>query len=90
MERNAGGTLESVTVNQKHMTLPLDGKAIRATIDRVSDWTKLKPKILLDTGEIDKALTSLPLTRDTFIESLENMDETPLPLGTFTSMLFLG
>jgi hypothetical protein len=72
------------------MTLPLDGKAIRATIDMVSDWTKLKPKILLDTGEIDKALTSMPLSRDTFIESLENMDETPLPLGTFTSMLFLG
>jgi hypothetical protein len=72
------------------MILPLDGKAIRATIDRVSDWTKLKPKILLDTGEIDKVLASLPLTRDTFIESLENMDDTPLPLETFASMLFLG
>jgi hypothetical protein len=86
----AEGKLESVTVNQKHMTLPLDEKTIRATIDKVSDWTKLKPKILLDMGEIDKALTSMPLSRDSFIESLENMDDKPLPLGTFTSMLFLG
>jgi hypothetical protein len=86
----AGGTLESVMVNQKHMTLPLDGKAIRATIDRVSHWIKIKPEILLDTGEIDNALPSMPLSRDSFIESLEYMDDKPLPLGTFTKMLFLG
>ena len=86
----AGGTLESVMVNQKHMTLPLDGKAIRTTIDRVSDWIKIKPEIFLDTGEIDKALGSTPLSRDSFIESLEYMDDKPLPLGTFTKMLFLG
>jgi len=85
-----GGTLESVTVDQKHMTLPLDSKAIKATIDKISAWTAITPRLLIDTGEIDKAQVSIPLTRDSFIESLENMDDKPLPLGTFTSMLFLG
>lgn len=84
------GTLESIPVDQKHMTLPLDSKAIKATIDRVSDWTSLKPKMLLDIGEIDKTLLSMPPSRDSFIESLENMDDKPLSIGTFTSMLFLG
>jgi hypothetical protein len=86
----AGGTLESVTVNQKHMTLPLDGKAIKATINKISAWTTIKPELLLDTGELNKTLISMTLSRDSFIESLENMDDKPLPLGTFTSMLFLG
>jgi pimeloyl-ACP methyl ester carboxylesterase len=86
----AGGTLETMSVNQKHMTLPLDGKAIKATIDKVSAWTAITPKLLIDTGEIDKAQASIPLTRNSFVESLEKMDDKPLPLGTFTSMLFLG
>jgi hypothetical protein len=32
----------------------------------------------------------MPQSRESFIESIENMDDTPLPLGTFTNMLFLG
>lgn len=85
-----GGTLESVTVHQKHMTLPMDGKAITAAIDRISYWTSIKPKLILNTGEIDNTLKQTSLVRDTFIESLENMDDMPLPLGTFVNMLFLG
>ena len=88
-----GGTLESVTVDQKHMTLPLDSKSIKAAIDKISAWTAITPKLLIETaevGEIDKTQVSILLTRDSFVESLENMDDKPLPLGTFTSMLFLG
>ena len=85
-----GGTLESVTVIQKHMTLPMDGRAIKATIDRISDWTAIKPKLLINTGDLKKAYPPLPLTRDDFVESLENMEDRPLPLETYTSLLFLG
>ncbi|MBP1735070.1 MAG: hypothetical protein H6Q53_1357, partial [Deltaproteobacteria bacterium] len=88
-----GGTLESVTVDQKHMTLPLDSKSIKAAIEKISAWTAITPKLLIETaevGEIDKTQVSILLTRDSFVESLENMDDKPLPLGTFTSMLFLG
>jgi hypothetical protein len=85
-----GGMLESVTVNQKHMALPMDGKTIKAAIDKISFWIAAQPKLLITTGEVDKALKSMPLTRDNFIESLENMDDKPLPLGIFMSMLFLG
>jgi hypothetical protein len=85
-----GGTLESVTVDQKHMTLPTDGKAIKAAIDKISAWTAITPRLLINNGEIDKTQILMPLTRDSFIESLENMDDKPLSLGTFTSMLFLG
>jgi hypothetical protein len=85
-----GGTLESVTVDNKHMTLPLDGKAIKASIDKISFWTAITPRLLISAGEISKGLTSMPLTRERFVESLENMDDQPLPLETFTSMLFLA
>ena len=85
-----GGTLESVTVIQKHMTLPMDGRAIKATIDRISHWTAIKPKLLINTGDLKKAYPPLPLTRDDFVESLENMEDRPLPLETYTSLLFLG
>lgn len=85
-----GGTLPSIAVDERHMTLPLDGKAIRATIDKISEWTALRPRVLLNGSDREKSVKPVPLSRDIFIESLENMDKTPLPLGMFTSMLFLG
>lgn len=85
-----GGTLETCTVNQKHMTLPLDVKAIRKTIERVMELTSLKPELILDIGEIDKTFSMAPSSRERFVESLENMDDAPVSLGTFTSMLFLA
>jgi hypothetical protein len=85
-----GGTLETVTVNQKHMTLPLDNEAIKATIESVSKWTSLQPHLLLDMGKIDEAFTSVPSSRDNLLDSLENMEDKPVPLGTLISMLFLA
>jgi pimeloyl-ACP methyl ester carboxylesterase len=85
-----GGMLESATVSQKHIMLPLDSTAIRKTIEKISEWTALAPNTLYEMGDIDKAITSVPSSRDNFIESLENMDEKPIPLGTLTGMLFLA
>jgi|GEM_PF-383410 len=85
-----GGTLESVTVTQRHMTLPMDSMTIKATINKISMWTAIKPKLIICTGNIDTALRPILLTRDTFLESLENMDDRPLPIETFVNMLFLG
>jgi hypothetical protein len=86
----ANFSLESITVNEKHVTLPIDSRAISATTDKISHWTGLKPRLLLEAGEVNRVFASPPGTRDAFIESLEEMDDKPLTLGTFLSMLFLS
>lgn len=85
-----GGTLRSFTVREKHATLPLNRKVVRAIIEQISAWTGLKPSLLLDVGGDEMVLKPQIQSADSYIRSLENMDREPLPVGTLASLLFLG
>jgi pimeloyl-ACP methyl ester carboxylesterase len=86
----AGGKIETVVVNEQHMTLPLDGSAIRHTIDRIGAWTSLEARTIPDFAALDKIIGAPPADRNALVEALEAMDETPLPLGVLKSMMFLA
>jgi hypothetical protein len=71
------------------MTLPLDGQAIKATVERISRWTGLNVELSIDFGPLDPSISSPLPTRETFLQDLENMDDEPFPMRTFADLMFL-
>jgi hypothetical protein len=77
----------SIEVDQRHMTLPLDGKAIEHTVDWVGQQFGIPPKKSSSQAWPAAPEIRLPKSREELMRNLEADDE--LTLGDFVALISL-
>jgi pimeloyl-ACP methyl ester carboxylesterase len=88
----ASGDLSHALVGASHIALPLDGDAIRITIDQIQSWlaATTKSRSLRAPIRIPE-LARVDVTRDAdrsrLLASLERIDEATITLGQYVAMM---